>query len=286
MSRPLVRSALGALFTAALASTTLGGAAQAAVVAASLPYGGSPDWSTIVFGGTSMTTDGTKSTLSTANGQGVWFGYWQNSPPAWSLGTSAQGNYLSMSASFSTGATDWSAYLFDQSHFASIAFAPTGCVDNCYGLPGQAGVSLAFADGADAGDAHDQVFVALDLSVAHTFEFLLKNGQVSYRIDGLAHTGAAGASGATQILVIGDGSGTNTTGEGQMYVHAASLETSPVADVLESTVSPAPEPAAWALMIGGFGMAGAVLRRRRGTGAGRLRARGAGQVRRVTVSTA
>ena len=55
--------------------------------------------------------------------------------PAWSLGTSSSSNYLSLTASFSANARDWSAYLYDRTHFAAFSFAPTGCDGNagsCY----------------------------------------------------------------------------------------------------------------------------------------------------------
>lgn len=261
MRHPSLRRLAAAL----VATAATAGGAQAAVVADSLPYQGSPDWSTVVFSGTSMSTDGTSSTLTTRQVRGVWFGYNPGAPPAWSLGTAAQGNYLSLDLSFSANAADWSLYLYDQTHFLNIAFAPTNCVPgNCYGATPQAGVTLHFADGADADTELESQFVALDLTQSHTFEALLKNGQVSYRIDGHAYTGAAHAVSNSQLLVIGDGSGSTLTGVGSMYVHGASLDTAPAFDVLETTaVGAVPEPGTWALMIGGFGVAGAALRRRR-----------------------
>lgn len=122
-----------------LAAATLAPSMASAVVVNALPYGtsantpatNSPEWTVIVFGNTSMTIAGGVSTLTTANNRGVWFGNGSayGDTPAWSIGSIAGGNYLSLTASFS-GARDWSAYLYDRTHFAAINFAPTACDGN------------------------------------------------------------------------------------------------------------------------------------------------------------
>lgn len=237
------------------------GTAQAAVVASSLPP--SADWTVSNAGAMSASPGST--TLTTAGYSGVWFGWGPASlygyNPAWTPGDSAQGNYLSMTASFSANAEDWNTYLYDRSHFVGLAFAPT--VGGFYGSGAQSGVTLTFAAGSQ--------FVALaDLTAPHTFEFLLKNGQVSYRIDGTAYTGAAlAADPGFKLLVIGDGSGSTPTGVGSMTVSGLAFDNAPTADLLLTTATGGvPEPAAWALMILGFGLSGATLRRRRDALAG------------------
>jgi hypothetical protein len=235
------------------------GAAQATVIT-SLPYANTPDWTDIEFPGTSMSVSGGVSTLTTGPGLGVWFGWgaWYGNQPAWSPSSDAVGNHLSMDLSFSGDARDWSAYFYDQSYTASMQFNPGTCPGgNCYAGTTQAGVNLLFGGGATP----TTQFVALDLSDQHTFEFLLKGGQVSYRIDGTAYSGAAWqASLGAPLLVIGDGSGSDPSGIGSMRVHGISFDNAPTENVLVST---APEPGAWALMLAGVGLAGAALRRRR-----------------------
>jgi len=86
----------------------------------------------------------------------------------------------------------------------------------------------------------------------------MKNGLVRYRINDSFYTGFAQAT-SSQILVIGDGSGSTLTGSGSMTVLSASLDNGSTANL-----SLVPEPGTWALMIGGFGLAGAAARRRSG----------------------
>ena len=228
-----------------------GRAAEAAVVANTLPP--SADWTVSNAG--AFNTTATSTTLTTGF-SGVWFGWGPAGiygyQPAWTPGNSADGNYLSLTASFSANAEDWNTYLYDRNHFAGLTFAPT--LTGSYGGGAQSGVTLQFATSAQ--------FVAIsDLTQPHTYEFLLKNGQVSYRIDGVAYTGAALVSDpGFKLLVIGDGSGSSPTGVGSMTIGGVAFDNAPAADVLTTTA--VPEPAAWALMIGGFGMAGAALRRR------------------------
>lgn len=246
---------LALLLLGALAS---GGAH--AVERNSLPYPGTPDWTEVIFSGTSMTLSptGDATVLTTAQARGVWFGNAAVNSVNWSIGTNTAGNYLGLSARFSAGAADWSAYLHDGSYSASFHFAPTDCLDNCYAIPAKAGYAISHAANAQG---KTSTFFTLDLTQTHTFEWLLKGGQVYYRVDGVVvHAGAAHAS-TSRILVIGDGSGTTRTGVGSMTVTAVAIDTAPAMNALVTTA--VPEPGSYALLLAGLGIVGTVARRRR-----------------------
>ncbi len=239
-----------------------------AAVVNTLPYPGTQDWTDVVFPGTSMVlgAGGTKTTMTTSYSAGVWFGwgdpvnYGHTYPtPAWSLGTDAEGNYLSVTASLGANATDWSAYILDGSYQASFGFAPCGSY-SCNGL--QDGVNLLLPDATNS-SGFSNLFVPLDTNIPHTYEFLLKNGQVSYQIDGtLYYSGAARAyqpSNNLRVLVIGDGSGSTPTGIGSMTVYAVRLETGPAANTLSSVPMPS---TLWLFGTGFAGLAITLARRR------------------------
>jgi len=227
---------------------------QAATVVEELPYAGTPDWTDIVFGGTAMSVNGagTAATLSTAPNAGVWFGWGPGSSygpqPSWSPGTNSDGNYIRLVASFSADAADWSMYLQDLTSSMGWGFAPTGCngnIGSCYGEDGDPGVHLSHPGGG--------TFVALDLTLQHTYEVLLKDGLVAYWIDGTRHyAGAAGdASIGIPLLVIGDGSGTTRTGRGSMTVYAVELDNAPLASVVVPLPAGLPLLAAALMLLGG-----------------------------------
>jgi len=235
------------------------GSVSAAVVN-TLPYPGTPDWTDVVFPGTSMVLDASRTTLTTASSKGVWFGwgdpvnYASYQTPNWNLGTNAEGNYLSLTASLGTNATDWSAYILDGSYQAAFTFAPCGSY-SCNGL--QDGVNLLLPDPNNPNGFVSE-FITLDTNKSHIYEFLLKNGQVSYRIDGtLFYNGAARAyqpPNNLRVLVIGDGSGSDPTGIGSMTVHAVRLETGVAANSLSTVPSPS------TLWLFGTGVAGLAIR--------------------------
>jgi hypothetical protein len=220
---------------------------KAATVADTLPFPGSPDWTEIIGSGASMVLNGaTDVTLTTANNRGVFFGWGVASvygnQPAWTPGNSAAGNYLQFDAAFSANAADWSAYVFDRNYRAQLRIAPTGCgsPNNCYGLPGAAGIDFIHA--ATNGVDLATTFVALDLSVEHNYEFLLKNGNISYRVDGVVvYDGLALPSlRSAPLLVVGDGSGGTQTGRGSMTISGVSFDNAPIADSLATVPLPGP----------------------------------------------
>lgn len=238
------------------------------------PYLGTTAWTTGAYdvANVGSNPDGSV-TLETAPYRGIWFGYGQSyayydsfghyrpNVPSWTPGSDSAGNHLTLQASFGGSNiygpnADWNTYLLDQQYEASMLFNPTDC--GCYGQAGAGGVSLSFGDGAGG---YLSQFVALDTAVMHTYEFLLRDGLVSYRIDGHAYSGYAYQVGyGSPLLVIGDGSGSTGTGVGTMTIYSIRLDTAPEEHVLLSNV---PEPASWAMMLLGFGAMGSALRGRK-----------------------
>jgi hypothetical protein len=240
-----------------VAALFIADASRAAVVASSLPYDGTPDWRTVILAGTTMDYTGSSTVLTTAQGQGVWFGHTPGST-SWGLGSNADGNKVRLSASFSSNARDWNTYLADGFRFAGMLYNPTGCDGNavdCTFAPFATGVTLSFA-GAANGSGNADLFVALDTTAANQFGFELKDNLVRYRINNSYYTGFA-QSANYNILVIGDGSGSTRTGWGSMTVRSVSFDNGPIA-----ALNAVPEPASWAMMLGGFGLLGGVVRRK------------------------
>mgnify|MGYP006208526425 CR=1 FL=1 len=235
-----------------------------AMVVTALPKVGSPDWNEVVQPGASMVASSGVVTMTTANYRGVWFGNHpaaSDADPSWTLGTSSQGNWLSMAAAFSSGASDWMAFVADGSHLARIEFLDTGCKTAvaCYTSPAPfQGVRVMYKDASQAEAQYHDVAIA-DMTQFHTYEFLLKNGVVSYRVDGnVVFSGAAWNSSATSLL-IGDETGVTPSGTGAMVVRAVRMDTAPVNDVLVSAV---PEPASILMALAGLAVCGFFGRRR------------------------
>lgn len=227
----------------------------------------SAEWTVVAFAGTSLFRNGTQTQtlLTTANVRGVYFGNMTgtlDSPPNWLVGNTTQGNQLRLDLSFSTVAADWYAYVRDGSHIAQFAFRPTGCspgmstATGCYGVIGQLGFSYLVPSAANPAVAENR-FVALDMSERHSFEWLLKAGQVSYAVDGqLLYSGPALATSGGSGLLIGDSSGSSYSGVGSMTVHGVRVDTAPAA------MSLVPEPGiAWLWMAGLGGLALPLKRR-------------------------
>lgn len=227
-------------------------AGSRAVVIDTLPYPGTPDWTDVVFTGTSMVRDasGSQTTLTTSPYQGVWFGwgdptYYPSYPvPAWSPASDSEGNRLTVTASLSVGASSWNIYLFDADYFAGLHLAPCATVTFC--SPGQDGVYYSLPGATD-----NRRFHSLDVTASHTYEFLLKNGNVSYWIDDLLlYDGPALAQSSLltdrrRLLVIGDGSGSTPTGVGSMTIEAVRFETGPATGSV-------PEPGTLLLLAAGL----------------------------------
>lgn len=217
-----------------------------ALVVNSLPYVGTSDWSDIQFSDTVMAYNGSSTSLTTADGRGVWFGNLAGSnEPAWNLGSANTGNELQLTAAFSAGSADWSAYMGDAFWGAGINFNPTFCADNCYGQPVQAGLALYHAVSASDRTAV-ATFVPLDLSTSHTFGWLLKDGELAYRLDGATVFRGYAYAMPWVGLVIGDGSGPTLTGVGSMTISAVRFDTAPT-----GSVSSVPEPASAVLLLAG-----------------------------------
>ena len=125
-----------------------------------------PTFTTIRFASTSWGSDGDVLTMATAFGEGIWFGagYAYGDNPAWNLSDNAIGNGLSLRARLSADATEWSAYLADGSRYAAFIFNNTS-------VQYQTDTAL--------------VTYPLDGTQFHTYDFVLKGGDVTYRVDGV-----------------------------------------------------------------------------------------------------
>lgn len=220
----------------------------------SLPFSNTPEWTDVIFSGTSMVNTGSEVTLTTAPVRGVWFGNFSYiDPPAWNLGNSTSGNSLSMTASFSGNAADWQTYIYDGNYAAYLNFKPTNCLDSCYGTPAQQGLNFYYEDSLNPGQSTFD-FLALDLSLSHTFDILLKDGLVSYAVDGNQFFAGNAFQSANTFMLIGDSSGSTSTGVGSMTISNLLLDTAPVANVQLNSLQPVPEGAEWLLLLSGMSL--------------------------------
>lgn len=207
-------------------------------------------WTSVIFGGTAMSASAGITTLATTYSQGVWFGNggFIGAYPGWNLGTASSGNYLSLTMKLAPDSSFWSAYYVDlDGYYAGISFNPTtpnpatGYYD--YSRLARSGFEYVWGN---AGHQGQSTFVDMDLSDGfHTFEALLKNGSVDYAVDGqLVFSGYSAYSGSSNLLVIGDGSGSTWTGTGSMLIDRVVFDTAPTMNNLSSVPVPA---AAWLL---------------------------------------
>lgn len=178
--------------------------------AGELPFHG------VKFGGCTMSTDGSAMTLGTTIGQGVWFGYATSTvseiPLAWSMGTSASGNDLTVRAKLGTAASkEWGSYFYDGSHAANFYIED----DNRLLLTVGSG-DLILNYPAGYFDSYREI------------RSILKAGQIGYYIDGVAvYTGPAFASSTSPFLLVGDGSGSTISGVGTWVIDEVRLDTAP-----------------------------------------------------------
>lgn len=222
----------------------LGGVSASGVV---IDYDGSgspgavtPDaFSFVVFGGTGWSSDGDVLTLTTGPSRGIWFGNANHASGysvPWQVGSSSEGNYLRVRARLAEGATEWSLYLYDKNHFVG------------FGLDADA-LSWSLPEGESS--------MAWDPTEWHVYEFLLKDGVVTYRVDEsrvLYHGPAVASPVPTGFMVMGDGSGSTPTGTGSMLFDEVLYMTSPDFEIV-------PEPAGVVML--GLGALGLAKRRSR-----------------------
>ena len=153
--------------------------------------------------------------MSTAPGEGIWFGYatYVGDYPGFSFGSDLDGNRITLRARLPVGTNEWNMYLYDAAYFAAFYLLDTG-VEYSY---------------ATSGGAYATGTYALDPTEFHDYEFLLKDGRVTYRIDD--HTifsGHAYPSGFGPLLVIGDASAYGGTGYGGFQIDGLTVDTAPV----------------------------------------------------------
>lgn len=213
-------------------------------------------WTRVRFSETSFAVNDGVLTMTTGPNRGTWFGNGTaiGHHPGWSFSTSAVGTYIDISLKLGADSEDWSLYFHDASGYeGALGFNPAGS----YNAPIQFGVSYFFAGAGNIGTTN---FVTMDLSDDfHRFEILLKDGMVSYAIDGeLAFSGAAFLSTTQQLLVIGDGSGSTPTGLGSMQVERVHIDTAPEITSLAAVPVPGALP-----LLGSALAFGGLWRRRR-----------------------
>ena len=189
-------------------------------------------FSSVVWSGTSYALNSGQLTLTTAPVAGIYFGNGNalGHPTNWSVADSTTGNYLKLTTKLNPGATGWSAYLQDGTSFVMFSFNHSG-----------------FSYATSLGGSYNDVTNTLDMTSAfHTFEFLLKDGNVTYRLDNsqVLYDGPAYSSSGAALMVIGDGSGSTPTGAGSMVVDQVTYQTAPAFSI--------PEPATIGL-LGLFG---------------------------------
>lgn len=202
------------------------------------------------FPATSWSSNGSILTMTTVPIQGIWFGHStpSNDPTSTlNLATTAEGNWARARVALAPGATEWSFYFRDASgFFAGFYLKDDGFEYSTLDAPGGSRVT--------------QFQPVADMTNFHVFTTYILAGQVSYFFDNTYLGGGPAVTGASNQLVLGDGSGSTPTGVGSMYVDYMTVITA-VGDNPPSSV-PEPSSAAWIAAVGALGLAVTARRRR------------------------
>lgn len=173
------------------------------------------DFTTIVFSGTSWSSDGDILTMTTAHSRGIWFGYWTgaDTPSSWSPSNNTVGNELKGRLALGAGATDWGMYIRDaDGYLGSIQLDP-----------GE--VTVRNGDQSQT--------IAIDTTQFHDYTIHLKDGVASFGIDGVLRSQLNTlTTSSSSIVLLGDGSGSTPTGTGSLFVDSFSIDTNPGAHTL------------------------------------------------------
>jgi hypothetical protein len=160
-------------------------------------------FSTNVMRGTSWSASNGKLTMNTVKLAGLWFGNHATFDRVpWKLGSSLEGNSVSVRAKLLPNSEDWGFYLDDGSYAANVRLFPNE-------------LQLAYADrGKNTYSTY-----SIDTLDFHWYSFSLVNGEVKYYVDGTeVFTGAAYLLTFDKHLIIGDGSGSGDRTTGSFVV--------------------------------------------------------------------
>lgn len=203
------------------------------------------------FGNTTWSSDGSSLAMNTSHSpsEGIWFGRTDGyfDPSNFSLADTAAGNWVRASIALSPGATEWSLYWYDASGYgSSFYFRNNGFDITFLGSPG--GIAQGFFT------------PVADMTEFHTFTSYIIAGQVSYFFDNTYLGGGHALTGASNFLLMGDGSATDVSGSGTMFVNYLTIITA----VGDNPPGSIPEPAAFAALagLGVLGLAGSRSRGR------------------------
>jgi hypothetical protein len=168
------------------------------------------DFTTVVFGGTSWSSDGDILTMITAPSRGIWFGYSPSldTPSGYAPAGNIIGNSLSARMRTVGTADDWNMYMYD-------------------GDGHSGGLSLfdGYVQLYSAGYSQN---IALDTNIFHDYQVHLKNNIASFIIDGaLVSQVATTGTSAGSLFLIGDSSGGTPTGTGSFQVDSFTIDTAP-----------------------------------------------------------
>jgi RHS repeat-associated protein len=160
-------------------------------------------FSTNAMQGTSWSASDGELTMNTLKLKGIWFGNHATFDQVpWELGSSLEGNSVSVRAKLLPDSEDWEFYLNDGSYYAHVRLFPNE-------------LQLAYADGGE----NTYSTYSIDTLDFHWYSFSLVNGVVKYYVDGTeVFTDAAYLYPFDKHLVIGDGSGSGDRTTGSFVV--------------------------------------------------------------------